>query len=148
MDAATALIRFVGLDGADQPETDGIFLLALLIDARYSPKMQFFATCEVVGRPGRFNPVVVPVPYTACLSCAPPRLPGNEDIRALSVVTSDELCLTLLSEKPVWKFGPVKNKIRCDVPHLLWVEVDGLEPFFEAANTKAAAKKAAPGPAF
>lgn len=71
------LVRFVGYEREGQNDNEAVCYLAILVDARYSPKMQYFAMCEACGVGPCFN-ADKELPFYATISRRSPRLPGNE----------------------------------------------------------------------
>lgn len=75
--AVKHLIRFVGYETDAQDDAGAICYLALLVDARYSPKMQYFARCEAIDD-GPCIAATKPLPFHLKISDQAPRLPGND----------------------------------------------------------------------
>ena len=46
------MVRFVGWSDEGESDTDAVVVFALLVDARFSPKMQYFVKCGLPDDPG------------------------------------------------------------------------------------------------
>lgn len=117
---SSELLAFVGRgDGGDLGQ-GMVMVFELLVLAKGSPKMQFFGDCGVVseGFPLRADRVVPErwefplrvriLDRTARLSDA-----GEDagECKSLSISTSDEVALFLLSQRPLWELVPVQYRI-------------------------------------
>ena len=127
------LVSFVGSDGVE--DLNRVMVLELLVFAKLSPKMQFVCDCAVLRDDGSIEHRVAreaaddSFPFTAKilsrasrLSCTMEASPG---IHGVSISTSDELALFLLSHKPHWQLVPLLHDIDVEGPDLLHMDVRG-----------------------
>lgn len=142
VNSANNLIRFVGADSQAQfaQLEVTITIIGLLVDARYSPKMQYIVRCAAIDEENCAFQSAKPVPFMVSLCSSAPRLPGNAALQVLDLATSDEWCWALLQKKRCWRLGGVQHTTRCDTPDLLHMDVLGYEPLFETVVKRRAPK--------
>lgn len=134
------LVRLVGRGVGDVVEEE-LVRFALLVDARMSPKVQFFAICH--GTDSSTELVAdAPYPYDICLSTCGPRLHGTREV--VHLCTSDELAYWCASRRPSWQLQEMSYQMPCDVQTLMLMRVDGHSPPFAVAKAKAAANRSKP----
>jgi hypothetical protein len=134
------MVRFVGWSDEGESDIDAVVVFALLVDARFSPKMQYFVKCGLRDDPGCVGLLNKTLPFVVRILTRAPRFLGNAGVRVIDVSTSDEFCWMLLQQRRVWKFGAVTQHICCDCPTLLDTVVIGYEAFFKERIVAAKAK--------
>lgn len=82
-------------------------LVVLLIDARFSPKMQFFGVCRLKGSIGDFSVSLFAPPCVVSLATETSAI--SKKFRTLMLMTSDELGMSMLGrDMDEWGMAPLK----------------------------------------
>ena len=103
-------------------------MILLLVFAKFKPKMQLFARCEVNA--SQVFPPLAEFPAHAKIATMRSRLAAfghDARLRSLHIMTSDEVSLEAIRLAFPWKLRPLKTRINCDVPSLMWFLVDGAD---------------------
>ena len=87
VDLCDSLLRFVGFP--DEAEAAEVLVFALIVDARYSPKMQYLAICRLVDVDVQ-DALSSRFPFDIEICAREPRLPGNQGLVVCDISTSDE----------------------------------------------------------
>ena len=126
--SANTMFVFVGRGGVDTPVH---YMWWLLVDARYSPKVQ---VCSKVDVPEGFRSRAAPLefPFKAVVASGPPRMERlDTKLEDISFATSDEICLLAAQYDCAWELRRVKFEWD-DGPNLLRLWVMGVSDAFVA----------------
>lgn len=119
------LVRFVGRSGDGEPMDRRITLHCLLVDARYSPKVQYWAPCVLRDRPECEQYAMEPYPFVVRIGQRASGIYTTTRPAVVDLRSSDELCQTLLAKRRWWDMAVAKQSACCDVPDLLHMRVTG-----------------------
>ena len=125
VESADILLRFVGKHAENDTDEDAITMLFLLVDARFSPKVQSLARCHMTDE-STIN--FANVPFDIMIGQRRCRIPGSSGAQVIDIVTSDEACYEMVAKRSWWAFGKVQHHIKVEVDSLLYMVVDGVDP--------------------
>lgn len=138
--SAETLVWFHGHQPADSAEGPARScrqnVVALLVDARYSPKVQYFARCALKDQAADFRfEWPGSYPFEVNIMNRPARLsPG---FKAAFIVNSDELCLDLVQECKEWELKPLRWEPVLKSSLLGMLVVGAGETFVHTSSAKA-----------
>ena len=124
------ILCFVGASD-DDDDMMRVTSVYLLVDARYSPKVQYFVrVCWPLDK-GLCVLDQVEFPMDACLEIGPPRMERlHTTLSSIVFMTSDEVALELISLNPRWEICTMEFEW-CDGPDLTLLVLTGWGPKFE-----------------
>ena len=126
-----ALLRGTGrAAGAGEEPAGDADVIVLLVLSRFSPVMQVFSRCALVGVPVARTFMCPPTPFQVEVLVSPSRL--CSECHVLEFCTSDELALELAKLRDAWSLIPLAWREPLDAPSLLHLEVIGAEDPFAA----------------
>ena len=118
-----------GRDGEGDPG-DAIFLIVLLVDARYKPEVQYFSPARLPGaRSWRLDALPPPPFVVEVQSSAPLVWSLGRPLRSVRHLTSDELAWEAIPLKASWCLRPLQQ-LPEDGPSLLRMRVVAIDDAF------------------
>ena len=107
-------------------------LVVMLIDARFSPKMQFFGVCRLKGSIGDFSLSLSALPCVVSLATETSAI--SKKFRTLMLMTSDELGMSMLGrDMDEWGIAPLKWEMVVGAGSLMDMRVTEIGENFTAA---------------
>lgn len=129
LEDSSCLVCLIGKQGGSAGDVCATHFF-LLADARFSPKMQYYAHCHMLDA----NASPSDPPFDIAISSRAPRLPGNAGKQAIDIRTSDEVAHMCVAAAEYWEMVEVRYSIDCEAASLVRMRVEGFHDVFEKVS--------------
>ena len=142
LSSSSCLALVSGREEAAGEVTKSVFVL--LVSARMSPKVQYWAHCHLVDDNAAELVHTRDLPFDIEIAFRPHRFPGNDTERVINILSSDELVTMFMQHAQTFEVAEVDYDIDCIHHSLLRMTVKGFQATFEKAVSQRHARRAKP----